>query len=508
MATETPQVASITPAQVPTMAPVASAAGGVAAPSDIGQLMQPIIQQANQSVPSPYAQGVDVAEPKLKPVYQAQHYNENNQPISMQVQDLNRARRKNAVAGLANTIGQFKQEYEQKKQDELKSKLTDVMKYKTNAENAAAVIADPYSSKQTKAMAQKVLDANKKQLNAILSDPKNQKQLSKAMDISYVDPEKNKTPEVQALQKAVAEFHAAGPFKSDNPQEHAVAQAAAKVGTPQGPQGAQAAKQAPQQQTPQRSATPYADAAMAKDSPTVAPNPRYEAVLQQKDMAQKQLATMIPHFIDAESKAQLQAARDTNSATRLQFIKLADAQRTQLSDIYKLQGVDDRNKAMLQVQSKRSASELGAAQIRANATIKVAQMKDLTDRQKIAILKTGLAPIDKQISQVTTRLENYDKQVAAMKASTPDKNDQVANMKVIEMQRQMDSNELTQLQQMRTGVTTGNSMMVDDSTTAPSTFNTEIGQFLNSTTPPDNSDVESVGGDTSDESDNPDDYDQ
>ena len=74
---------------------------------------------------------------------------------------------------------------------------------------------------------QKVIEANKKQLQTILTDPKKlQKQMLKALDISFVDPEKNKTPEVQAYQKLpMKDFKEAGPFNSDNPAEHEAAQA-------------------------------------------------------------------------------------------------------------------------------------------------------------------------------------------------------------------------------------------------------------------------------------------
>ena len=93
------------------------------------------------------------------------------------------------------------------------------MKAQQQVANAEKVMADPNASDTTRQMAQNILQSNKKKIQDIASDPKDHKQLAKALDISFTDPEKNKTPEVQALQAATKEFKAAGPFTADNPQE-------------------------------------------------------------------------------------------------------------------------------------------------------------------------------------------------------------------------------------------------------------------------------------------------
>ena len=91
--------------------------------------------------------------------------------------------------------------------------------------------------------------------------------MQKALDISFVDPEKNKTPEVQAYQKAMAEFKEAGPFNADNPAEHAVAQAAKAPQMSDKPNVQGMIPPAPNLQPVPKSQTPYADKALAKDMP-------------------------------------------------------------------------------------------------------------------------------------------------------------------------------------------------------------------------------------------------
>ena len=64
-------------------------------------------------------------------------------PITGQVADVKRARRQNAVAGLANTISQAGNMIQEKKNNKLKDNLTDVMKAKQNVANATAAMQTP-----------------------------------------------------------------------------------------------------------------------------------------------------------------------------------------------------------------------------------------------------------------------------------------------------------------------------------------------------------------------------
>ena len=437
----TPQIPNI-----PTMAPTQSAAGGVATPSDIGSLMAPIVGAANQPVPDPYTQGIQVAEPHLKQIIPATQYKD-NRPVQGDVQDKNRARRQNSVAGLANMIGSFGQKIQERKQASLKDRLVDVMKYKQNAENAQTVLSDPNAPPQAKQMAQKVADANKKQLNDLLSDPKHQKEMAKALDISFVDPDKNKTPEVQAYQQAVKEFKAAGPFTADNPQEHAVAQAAQGGGQTQPKQQGQQ-QSGPVQQP--KSQTPYADAALKKDSPTIAQNPQYAAVVQQKQAAQKQLATMIPHLIDTESKAQIQAAKDGNAAAREVFRASSDFRTKALDAITKLNIADAKDATTLKTTAMRDAAIIGSASIRANAAVKVAQVNGLSREQIQNVKQQGAIDLDKHINSTEQALKTYGQREADIKNSTTMSETQKKQaLDALNYSRQQDTNKLKALQDIR-----------------------------------------------------------
>src|ERR1700692_767528 len=204
--------------QIPDIAPVQAPQQSAALDNTLSQ----VSQMATAPLPSMYSQGTQLAQPNVTPVRHAQELNQNVQPISMQVQDLKRARTQNAVAGLANTINRGAEAIQQRKQDALKARLVDVMQAKQNVANAQQVLQQDPNNK----LAQQVLQANKKRMNDILSDPKHAKEMQKALDISFVDPEQNKTPEVQAFQQAHKEVQQAGPFNASNPQEAQVAKMA------------------------------------------------------------------------------------------------------------------------------------------------------------------------------------------------------------------------------------------------------------------------------------------
>jgi hypothetical protein len=223
--------------------------------------------------------------------------------------------------------------------------------------------------------------------------------------------------------------------------------------------------------------------------------------------------TAIPHLIDSAYKTSIANANNKSSAARVIFDKLSDARKQQLSDISKLTGIGMRDRTMLSVQASRAATDMAKAHLQVNAAMSIANMKNLTEQQKIAVLKQGLAPLDKQMAAVSARLENYDKSVAAMKAVTP-KEDQASALQTLAMQRQMDSNELDQLQQMRTGATSNNQLMVDDassSKTPISPEDREIQSFMTSGPQPGSGEpspeIQLIGADPSDNpSDNPDAY--
>ena len=284
----TPQVADIT---IPTDAPKPDM-------ENINQAMDAVAKQLQAPLPSHYTQGAIPAEPHLKPV---QHVEDSQrvQPMNNTAMAYKSARTANGISGILGLVGKTSERFQQNKQDQLKTKLVDVMQSKQQIENAKKVLAqDPDNQ-----MARSVLKANTEKLQAILSDPKNEKQLKKALDISYVDLDKNKTPEVAAAIAAEKEVKSAGAFNAANPQEAEVAQMAQappKFAAPPPPNVRSTTG------TPEvMQANPRAAAAMAKDTPTLEPNPQYAVQLQQKETAQKQLMALAPHYIDAKAKAEL-----------------------------------------------------------------------------------------------------------------------------------------------------------------------------------------------------------
>src|SRR5271168_4359703 len=281
----------------------------------LNDALSQVAAQATAKLPSPYTEEYTQQAPRIQPVRQFTPQNDQQRPLGQGSAQLKHTQNMNALASLSNMVGRAGQAIAQKKQDALKMDLTDVMQAKQNAENAQTVLKQDPNNK----LAQQVLAANKKRLNDILSDPKKQKGLAKALDISFTNPEDNKTPEVQAGQQAIAQVKQAGPFNASNPQEAAVAKMAANGGKPTPP--------APQQQQ-QKSATPYADQAMARDLPALATNPQYAPALAQQQAAQKALYTnVLPAAIRAESAQQLQAIKDGHADARAQFAGLVSLQR-------------------------------------------------------------------------------------------------------------------------------------------------------------------------------------
>lgn len=385
--------------QVPSIAPVTQAAPGPG--EDISAILNQVSQQVQKPLPSQYVQGTSVAQPRVQPVQQYQPKDENNQPLNNQATSLKMARTKNAFAELANVVGKAGQQLQQKKQDLLKEDLKTVMTAKENIANAQVILQQDPQNK----MAQGVLDANKKQLEAILTDPKKQKQLSKALDISFTDMDKNKTPEVKAYQDAAKEFKAAGPFTSNNPAEHAVSLQALSAGGSQQPGSQQQQPQAQQQPK-----TPHADAALAKDLPNVQANPQYAVAQKQQEDAQKQLTQyVIPRLITAEAQKQVQAVKDGNAAARLEFSKAQDFVResARIEAAAKLE--DTKAKAAMQLQIRRDADAMSRTMLNVNARLKVAEMEQIPKEEKAKMQAESLGLVDKDIATVTKTKLDLDK---------------------------------------------------------------------------------------------------
>lgn len=319
----------------------------------------------NAPMPSQIIQGTDQAQPHMPaalPQYEPK--STDNRPMGTTLGDKKRAAIKNDFASMGNALGKAVQGYEQQKQDKLKDKIVDVMKAKQQVANANSVLQMPGATQEQKDLANKVLAANTKRINDVMSDPKDAKQMAKAFDISYSDPDKNKTPEVAAGIAAHKEFQAAGPHTADNPQEAAVAKLAQtpqqqmsaqvlNLGTPQAPKVISFSQ-----------AYPRAAAVLAKDTPSIEANPQYAAALKQKEDAQKQYMTLAPKVIEQSTarinnaaKAAIQAQKDA-LATGLEKSKEANA--VKIANI-----TDKRDRA---VERMRSAAAIKVAGMRNDDT--------------------------------------------------------------------------------------------------------------------------------------------
>jgi hypothetical protein len=421
-------------------------APSVVDPNTLTQMLGQISQVANNPLPPQFNRGTQIAEPNVKSIVPYQNKETQNRPIAPYVADVKRARRQNSVAGLANIIGQAGQKLQENKQNLLKDDLKTVMNAKTNIANAEQVLQQDPNNK----MAKGVLEANKKALDAILSDPKKQKQLSKALDISFVDPEKNKTPEVQAYQKAQAEVKAQGAFNSNNPAEHAVAQAAQTNELGDKLPAQQPSAQANPAQP--KSATPYADQALAKDLPTVQVNPQYDAALKQQQLAQKQVAAILPKLIEAESKATLQAAKDGQANARAIYTQAANYFREQAKYTAALNLQDQKAKDNLAAIARKNAGELARTreEIASREKIAAAHEKNVAVKNELAKNGGVQGLLDTKIKKATDTIAVNDKVLADIVADTTLKGQAKQDaIEAAQAQRGMNAQYLTALEQMR-----------------------------------------------------------
>lgn len=389
-----PTVPDITP---PAQAQASSGGGS------LDSILGGIAQAAQAPLPPQYTTQTQVAQPRVPQANNFQPANTNNRPINNQATSIAESRRKNSFAEIGNLIGNAGKAIQDKKQTELKEDLKTVMQAKQNVANAQDVLQQDPSNK----MAQQVLDTNKKALNAILSDPKKQKQLAKALDISFTDPEQNKTPEVQAYKQAAQEVKSAGPFNSNSPAEHQVAQAAQKneLG------GSLQTTQQPAQ--PQQSATPYADKALAKDLPGMTVNPQYEAALKQRDAAQKALYTnVLPKVIEAESRTQVQQLRDGNAQALEQYKAFQQTHLQQQKLLGALDLQSQKAKDAIRLQGQRDAAAMGRVVTEVNARLKIADDKRLDASTKSKLQTESLQKIDQSLTALTNQRANLTTQLA------------------------------------------------------------------------------------------------
>lgn len=394
--------------QIPVTQNSPSASAGL---DQISAALDQSLKLASAPLPPQYSTQAQIAEPRLPRENNFVPINNNTRPVNNQSGEIQRARTKNNIASIFNLVGKAGQEIQDKKMQGLKADLKEVMTAKQNIANAQQVLQqDPNN-----AAAKQVLDSNKKSLEAILTDPKKQKQLTKALDISFIDPDKNKTPEVQAYQQAQKEVKEAGAFTSDNPAEHAVAQAAANGG-----KTAPTQQQAPQQSqatAPPKSQTPYADAAIAKDLPGLAVNPQYAAAVKQQQDAQKQINQyIIPKMIQAEQAKQLEAMKQGGANERANLKASMDYGKEAHDNITKLQVADTQAKARIQAQAMRDRTALAQTSMRVSAMLKVADDKRLDTSQKDGLKGQVKDLIGQQLKTALTEQKSYETQRLSIQA--------------------------------------------------------------------------------------------
>jgi hypothetical protein len=337
-----------------------------------------VSEQAQAKLPSPYTQGYTQQQPKLPTIPQYQERPEHQAPIGGGSAMLKAQDTRNSIASLSNMIGKAGQAIAQKKQDNLKADLTTVMQAKTNAENAMVVLKQDPNNK----MAQGVLAANKKRLNDILSDPKKQKQLAKALDLSYTDPDSNKTPEIAAGQQAIAAVKQAGPFNASNPAEAKIAQQAQQGAKPQ-----------------QQSATPRADQALAKDLPTIEQNPQYAPALAQQQAAQKALWTnIIPKVMQQQTDIAKTKMQQEGSSERANLAAQLAAYKEQAAHINKMSEIGAQGRNQLRAVNARNAGEMANTMARVNGAMNLMQNKALDPANKLRLQTETMATIDRSIA--------------------------------------------------------------------------------------------------------------
>jgi hypothetical protein len=417
----TPEVANITQ---PGAAPASAAVPGL---DDAFAQAQATI---NTPMPSQVIQGTQLAQPHLAAVPQYQPQSTNNRPMTNQATSVKSARQKNNFAAIGNTIGQVVNKYEQRKQDTLKDQIVAVMKAKQQVANANSVLQNPNADQVSKDKANNVLALNTKRIQDLMTE-KNAKQMAKAFDISYSDPDKNKNPNVAAGLAAYKEFQAAGPYTADNPQEAAVAKLAQGTSTsaPTATNLNLGAPTAPKAISVSQ-ANPRAAAVLAKDMPSIEANPQYAAALKQKEDTQKQYMTLAPKVIEQSAarinnaaKAAIQAQKDAlavglEKSKEANAVKIAnitdkrdrDVERMRSATAIKVAGMrnDDTGRQMAKDEYDKAAASINDAHKEYDAKAKL--LADLNKSEEAsgtadpdlrASIQASLVGLKQQITDAT-----------------------------------------------------------------------------------------------------------
>lgn len=393
---DSPQVASIAP--IGNSVPVSGGTSGLGT-DPIGAMLSQTAGQATQSLPPQFVQektAESIAQPRLPPQPTFTPMDTNRAPMNNQATSIRQARNQNAWASLANLVGHAGQVIANKKYGDLKADLTDIMQQKRNIANAEIVLQQDPNNQQAK----DTIAKNKADMERILSNPKRQKALAKALNIDFTDPEANKTPEIKAYQDAKKEFDQSGIFNANNPQE---AEMAAKAA-----QGQIAQPQAT------KSPTARADLALSRDMPTMQVNPAYTAALKQREDAQKQIMQYnLPRLITAMSNQKVAEFREGKADARAVFKVEHDQYLQQQKRIDALDLQDAKSKDALKLQARKDANAMMRLHVLRDSVESIAEDKRLDPATKAKAQAEGLKQIDADIKGMVSERQSLSTQLLA-----------------------------------------------------------------------------------------------
>lgn len=348
---------------------------GVADSGQFDKTVESILATVPKGAPvtaTPYVVGSD-STPKMPYRPQFEMSDQNVRPVNDSVQERKLARQQNTFAALGNTVKSFINKHEEKKQTELTSEITTVMKAQQQINNAQSVLA----SDPNNAMAKAVLQRNMDVIQSKLSNDKLRTQIGKAFDVSFIDSSQNDTPEIKAGEAARKQVEAANKAgtAADTPEEKAVAEMHANGGNP--PVQQQQANAATQ--SSQRShGVSYVDQFLKSQPTNISPNPEYGAQLAAEQAREKQITQyVIPKLMDAYTRKTVEEIRSGNANTREQYKGFISYQN-QLNKLTNDAAIADaKNATAIRTQGMRDAASFRNAMLRANVSLGVADAKGI-----------------------------------------------------------------------------------------------------------------------------------
>ena len=354
-------------ADTPTIPDIAPQQSGAMQSIDPEKYIAELRKQATQPLPNQIQQGSVPMQPNIQKPIQFQK-KEMTTPATSQATAVKKSWHDNALRSVSNSIKDITQQVQQRKQDKMTQDATKFLTFQKNIDTAKQVLNDPATTQEQKKMAQSVLETNQKQrTDWIGSDKKVMKEISKMFDISFVDPEKNKTPEVQAGQAAMKKIAEAGPFSANNPQE-AMVQKLAQTGGQMQPTsivgtGGQnklgsGIQQIQQQQAQQVKPNPNAyieKAIEAKQTPTLEANPAYAAEIARRDAQEKQINEyLMPKIIEGINQKEKQELENTG---KLAQTKEENASKEKIENSKEL-AETERNRITQQAENDRNSARI------------------------------------------------------------------------------------------------------------------------------------------------------